>query len=163
MYMLVHLRGEGGPNWVKLGPRSFWMAPYSIYGPTQNILGLVEEKGSNNLAYSLHRFPIFQNWSDNCNLGNAKSCHAQQNFKLWDKNRFLRSPCFSCSRISRATKLQSKSLQIRSSLTSKNNKTHNPKKRSEKKWRHFTFCLPSLPWQVHKRKSQAYQEPSMEL
>ena len=158
MSMLDHSWGE-----VKLGPRSCWMAPHSIYGPTQNILGLVEEKGSNNLAYSLHRFPIFQNWSDNCNLGNAKSCDAQHNFKLWDKNRFVRSPWFSCSRISRATKLKSKSLQIRSSLASKNNKTHNQKK-SEKKWRHFTFCLPSLPWQVHKIwRSPAYPEPSMEL
>ena len=158
MSMLDHSWGE-----VKLGPRSCWMAPHSIYGPTQNILGLVEEKGSNNLAYSLHRFPIFQNWPDNCNLGNIKSCDAQQNFKWWDKNQMVRSPWFSCSRISRATKLQSKSLQIRSSLASKNNKTHNQKK-SEKKWRHFTFCLPSLPWQVHKIwKSPAYLEPSMEL
>ena len=81
----------------------------------------------------------------------------RQYFEWWDKNRLERSPWFSCSRISRATKLQ-----IRSSLTRKNNKTHNQKK-IRKKWRHFTFCLPSLPWQVHKKKSPACPEPSMEL
>ena len=104
------------------------------FGPIQNILVSVEGKGSNNLVYLLHRFPIFQNWPDNCNLGlNVKSCDVQQNFKWWDKNQMVRSPWFSCSRISRATKLQSKSLQIRSSLTSKNNKTDNQEKKNSEK------------------------------
>ena len=78
------------------------------------------------LLHSINTYTTFQFFRTSLITASWITLLVRQYFEWWDKNRLERSPWFSCSRISRATKLQ-----IRSSLTRKNNKTHNQKK-SEK-------------------------------
>ena len=100
---------------VKIG-RNFQKVEFATIHPSLHLT----------LLHSINTYTTFQFFRTSLITASWITLLVRQYFEWWDKNRLERSPWFSCSRISRATKLQ-----IRSSLTRKNNKAHNQKK-SEK-------------------------------